>query len=112
LTGCERAFIIKGGASRKGQRVKKTTEISIMGQKFMIKSDSNDDYVLKVAGFVDQKINEVMQSTKSVASLNVAILAAMNIADEYFKFQRSYEEKSQSAERKIKDLIELIDLQL
>ena len=43
------------------------TEISIMGQKFMIKSESNDDYVQRIAGYVDQKIDEVMQSTKSVA---------------------------------------------
>jgi cell division protein ZapA (FtsZ GTPase activity inhibitor) len=47
-----------------------------------------------------------------VASLNVAILAAMNIADEYFKFKREREEKTLKAEKKIKDLIELVDLQL
>jgi len=92
--------------------VKKTTEISIMGQKFMIRSESNDDYVQEVAEFVDQKINEVMTSTKSVASLNVAILAAMNIADEYMKFKRERDEKTHMAEKKIKDLIELVDLQL
>jgi len=83
-----------------------------MGHKFMIKSDSDDDYVVRVAGFVDQKINEVMQSTKSVASLNVAILAAMNIADEYFKSMRERDDKFSKAEKKIKDLIELIDLQM
>ena len=92
--------------------MKKTTEISIMGQKFMIRSESNDDYVQEVAGFVDGKINEVMTSTKSVASLNVAILAAMNIADEYMKFKRERDEKTTKAEKKIKDMIELVDLQL
>ena len=92
--------------------MKKTIEISIMGQKFMVKSDSNDDYVNEVAGFVDSKINEVIQSTKSVASINVAILAAMNIADEYFKFRREKTERFQTVEKKIQDLIELIDIQL
>lgn len=92
--------------------MKKTTEISIMGQKFMIRSESNDEYVQEVAGFVDEKISEVMSSTKSVASLNVAILAAMNIADEYLKFRRERDAKSNQAEKKIKDLIELVDLQL
>lgn len=92
--------------------MKKTTEISIMGQKILIKSDSDEEYVQKIAGFVDQKVQEVMQSTKSVASLNVAILAAMNIADEYFKVHRERREKFDQAEKKIQDLIELIDLQL
>ena len=92
--------------------MKTTTEVSIMGQKFMVKSDSDDDYVGEVAVFVDQKINEVIQNTKSVASLNVAILAAMNIADEYFRFRRDRGEKFQTVEKKIQDLIELIDIQL
>jgi cell division protein ZapA len=92
--------------------VKKTTEISIMGQKFMVKSDSNDDYVGEVADFVDKKITEVMENTQSVASLNVAILAAMNIADEYFKYQRDRDSRLGTVETKVKDLIELIDLQL
>jgi len=92
--------------------VKRTMEISIMGQKFMIKSDSDDDYVTTVAKFVDQRISEVIQNTKSVASLNVAILAAMNIADEYFKFKRDRKDRFGQVEKKVEDLIELIDLQM
>lgn len=92
--------------------MKRTTEISIMGQKLWVKSDSNEEYVRQVAGYVDQKINEVIQNTKSVASLSAAILAAMNIADEYLKYRRERAERSSTAEKKIKDLIELIDIQL
>lgn len=92
--------------------MKKTTEVSIMGQKFMVKSDSGDDYVEEVAGYVDQKINEVIQSTRSVASLNVAILAAMNIADEFLRLKRDRKEKLTTVEKRVKDLIELIDIQM
>lgn len=92
--------------------MKKNTEVHIMGQKFMVRSDSSDDYIGKVANYVDKKMNEVMENTQSVSSLNVAILAAMNIADEYFKYQRDREERLGIVENKIKDLIELVDLQL
>lgn len=92
--------------------MKRTMEISIMGQKFMIKSESDDDYVNEVAKFVDGRINEVMQNTKSVASINVAILAAMNIADEYLKFKQERKIKFNTVEKKIEDLIELVDLQI
>lgn len=92
--------------------MKRTMEVSIMGQKFMIKSESDEDYVLQVAQFVDRRINEVMQNTRSVASLNVAILAAMNIADEYFKYQRDKQDKLNKVEKKVTDLVELIDLQV
>jgi len=83
-----------------------------MGQKFMVKSESNDDYVVQIARYVDDKINEVIENTKSVASINVAILAAMNIADELLKIKRDNGDKFQTVEKKIKDLIELIDIQL
>jgi len=83
-----------------------------MGQKFMVRSDSGEDYVMEIAKFVDNKINEIIQSTKSVASVNVALLAAMNIADEFLKYRRDKDGRLEKVEKKIKDTIELIDLQL
>lgn len=92
--------------------MKKPTEVIIMGQKFMVRSESGDDYVLEIAKYVDNKVNEVIQNTKSVASVNVALLAAMNIADEYMKYRRDKEGRIDKVEKKIKDMIELVDLQL
>lgn len=91
--------------------MKKPIEIKIMGQKFMVRSDSGEDYVNRVAQFVDEKMAEVLKGSKSVASLNVAILGAMNIADEFMKYKNEKENKLQQAEKKIKDIIELIDIQ-
>jgi cell division protein ZapA len=92
--------------------VKKPIEVVIMGQKFLVRSESDENYVTEVSGLVDKKINEVMQSTKSVASLNVALLAAMNIADEYLKFKRGTDSRIEKVEKKVKDMIELVELQL
>jgi cell division protein ZapA len=90
--------------------VKKAMEVTIMGQKFAVKSDSNEDYVGEVAGYVDDKVNEVLNNTKAVASVQVALLTAMNIADEFFKFRRDKAERLNKVEKKIQDMIELIDL--
>lgn len=91
--------------------MKKQVEIKVMGQKFTVRSDSTEEYVNEVANFVEEKINEVMRSTKAVASLNVVILAAMNIADEFMKFKQTKDKQWENAEKKIKNVIELIDLQ-
>lgn len=91
--------------------MKKAIEIKVMGQKFLVRSDSNEDYVNEVAQYVDEKMNEVLKTSKSVASLNVAILAAMNIADEFLKYKNEKEQRLEKAQVKIKDIIELIDLQ-
>lgn len=95
----------------KENSMKKQIEIKVMGQKFVIRSDSTEEYVNEVATFVDQKMNEIIKNSKAVASLNVAILAAMNIADEYLKFRSQSERQHTQVEKKIKDVIELIDLQ-
>lgn len=92
--------------------MKKEVEIKVMGQKFLVRSDSNEEYVNEVASFVDEKVNEVLKTSKSVASLNVAILAAMNIADEFLRYKGKREKKLEEAGKRIKDIIELIDLQI
>lgn len=92
--------------------MKKAIEVNIMGQKLQVKSENSDTYITKVADFVDQKMKEVQQSTKSVSSLNVAILAAMNITDEYLRIRDRKEQKNKALEQKVQDLVELIDVQL
>lgn len=92
--------------------MKQPVEITVMGQKLQVRSDSGENYIVQVAGYVDKKIADVLRTTKSVASLNVAILAAMNIADEYMKYREGKEQKLKAAEKKIQDVIEVVDLQL
>lgn len=91
--------------------MKKQVEISIMGQKIIVRSDSNEEYVREIAHYVEKKVKEVMESSRSVASLNVAILAAMNIADDYMKYKQQKEVQWQDAERKIQHVLELIEVQ-
>lgn len=92
--------------------MKKALEVTIMGQRLQIRSDSDDQYVEEVAAFVDKKVKEVLSKTKSVASAQVAILAAMNIADELFRYRRLNGEKRALVAKKIESIIEHIDLRL
>lgn len=90
--------------------MKKTIEVHIMGQKFLVRSESDEHYVSRVAEFVNEKVTEISRKTQSIPSLNVAILAAMNIADEYLRMRDKKEQIFQSVEKRIRGLIELIDL--
>ncbi len=90
----------------------KSVEVSIMGQKFMVRSDSDDHYVVEVANFVNKKIADIISKTKSVPSLNVVLLAAMNIADEFFKYKNKKDQNFQAVEKKIAQMIDFIDLQM
>lgn len=71
--------------------MKKALDVEILGQKLTISSDADEGYMLKVAGYVDDKMQELMQASKPVAKSNVAMLAALNIADEYHRLKDTHE---------------------
>ena len=70
---------------------KKALDVEILGQKFTITSDAEEDYMIKVAGYVDGKMQELLRASKPVAKSNVAMLAALNIADEYHRLKDTHE---------------------
>jgi cell division protein ZapA len=71
--------------------MKKALDVEILGQKFTISSDAEEGYMLKVADYVDGKMQELMRASKPVAKSNVAMLAALNIADEYHRLKDMHE---------------------
>jgi cell division protein ZapA len=52
---------------------------------------SDPAYIQRLAERVDAKMRAVAQHTSTVDSLHVAVLAALNIADEYFELKRKHE---------------------
>ncbi|MEI6092233.1 MAG: cell division protein ZapA [bacterium] len=62
---------------------KDSVEVELMGQKIRLRSASGEEYIKKVSEYVDQEIQKVQKAIGSASSLNIALLAAMNIADNY-----------------------------
>jgi cell division protein ZapA len=69
----------------------KALDVEILGQKLTISSDSDETHMLRVAGYVDGKMQELLQSPKPIARSNIAVLAALNIADEYHRLKDAHE---------------------
>jgi cell division protein ZapA len=72
----------------------KVIEIEIYGQKYRIrvKGEEDEKYISHLTSYVDQKMREVAVKSKSVDFLKVAVLAALNIADEYFLCQKNLDQ--------------------
>ena len=62
------------------------TRVKIFNQTYDIRADDSD-YVERLAGLVDERMLEISKLTPTVDSLKVAILAALNIADELLAVQ-------------------------
>ena len=89
--------------------MKKQYHINILEQELSVLSDSGDDHVAKVVQFVKEKIEEVKLTSGNVSTLNVAILAALNIADEYVTVSGKKEHFYHQLESRAENLISLID---
>ncbi len=69
-------------------REPESVTVNIFGQEYTLKGDADSDYVQKVAQFVDERMNEVARNASVASTAKVAILAAVNIADELFREQQ------------------------
>ena len=64
--------------------------VEIYDQTYNLRG-TDPDYVSRLAEFVDLKMRTVAQQTQTIDSLRLAVLAALNIADEYHTFKRKCE---------------------
>lgn len=67
-----------------------SVRVEIYDQGYNLRG-SDADYILKLADYVDSKMRAVAEQTATVDSLRLAVLAALNIADEYHVMKRKYE---------------------
>lgn len=70
--------------------MKNKLTVTIAGQDYALVATEDAAYMEKVAAHVDAKVGEMRQNSR-VSAADAAILAALNIADEYFKEQEAAE---------------------
>ncbi|HEY2931827.1 MAG TPA: cell division protein ZapA [Acidobacteriota bacterium] len=68
------------------------TKVRILDQIYHVRSADDPAYVRELAEYVDRKLQQISDSTPSVDTLKVAILAALNIADELFRLRKAEQE--------------------
>lgn len=59
-------------------------KIEIYNQTYNVHAEENEEYLKELAAFVDTKMRAVAEATQTIDSVRVAVLAALNIADELF----------------------------
>ncbi len=91
---------------------KSATTVEILGREYRIRGSADGDYVREVARFVDARLREVSRGAAGQPPDRVAVLAAINIADELFQLRRAASDEMMSIERRTEGLISLIDEKL
>ena len=68
------------------------TAVRIAGQEFKLSSSDSEEYVQRLAVYLNRGIDEVQHSYPSLSTANCVILAALNLCDEYLKLKDKYAE--------------------
>ena len=70
-----------------------SVRVEIFDQAYNLRG-SDPEYILKLAEYVDGKMRAVAEQTHTVDTARLAVLAALNIADEYHLVKRNQEWRS------------------
>ncbi len=81
--------------------MKNKVVVSIAGQEYTMVAVEDESYVRRVASHVDAQVREVMDQGR-LSLADGAVLAAMNIADQYFREQAA----SENLRRQVKEGLE------
>jgi len=85
-----------------------SVRVEIFDQVYNLRG-SDADYILKLAEYVDGKMRAVSEQTATVDSVRLAVLAALNIADEYHLLKRRREMSSPEARQRASKLASALD---
>ena len=87
----------------------RVVSVEICGQRYPIRSGLDPEYVSRLAGYVDEKIRAAGEATASGDGQRLAVLAALNIADELFRCRETTRAKDGSLAERAGELERLLD---
>jgi cell division protein ZapA len=91
---------------------KQTVKVNIFGEDYIIKGEANSEYINQVAQYLDRKMRLVSESLTNRSHDKVAVLAALNIADELFRERANSENYISAIEGRIGHICEELDKSL
>lgn len=85
-------------------------KVEIFDQTYNVQAEGEEESQLRrVASFVDEKMRAVAESTRQVDSTRVAVLSALNIADELFALRKRLEELEGPLRQRVQRCVRLVE---
>lgn len=66
--------------------------VNIFGEEYVVKGTEDPEYIEMLAAYVDRKMRAVHQKNPTLGDTKIAVLAALNLADELSKLQEDYDQ--------------------
>ena len=94
------------------EQTSRIVTVDIHGQRYPIKSSLDAAYVAELAAYVDEKMRLALKECPSGDTLKVAVLAALNIADEYFRAGDEVQDRQDGFAHRARALERMLDMAL
>ena len=85
-----------------------SVRVEIFDQAYNLRG-SDPEYILKLAEYVDAKMRAVAEQTNTIDTVRLAVLAALNIADEHHLLQRKVESGGTDYQKRAHLLADALD---
>jgi cell division protein ZapA len=79
---------------------------------YVIKTDAQEDYVQKIASFIEDKVREISKVESSIVVPRSFLLAMLKITDDYFRVEKDFEEFKDRAEERSNRLLQILESSL
>jgi len=85
-----------------------SVRVEIFDQAYNLRG-SDPEYILNLAEYVDAKMRAVAEATNTIDTVRLAVLAALNIADEYHLLKRRQDNGSSDYQQLAHQLTQALD---
>lgn len=99
----------ENGDGPAGHRAEPNMKVEIYDQSYNVNASGNEEYLRELAAYVDTKMREVAESTRMVDSVKVAVLAALNVADEFFTLRSRQQEIEGPLRKRVEKCVALVE---
>jgi len=84
-------------------------KVKIRNAEYLVQGEDDEQQVQRIADYVNDKLKEIEQGTEGLSEKRTAILAALDIAGDYFQILREKEDLLSKVRHRTQSLIHSID---
>jgi cell division protein ZapA len=86
--------------------MKHSVTVQIAGVRYALKTDEDERWVRSVAAFVDERVRDLQKRARTPDTQAVAVLTALQIAEELFRERRQASELRKTIREKSQSLLD------
>lgn len=77
--------------------------VDIFNEQYIVRGEENPEYMQMLASYVDRRMKMIQQRNPNLTNTKIAVLTALNLADELNKLQEDYDELVKALEEEKKN---------